>query len=266
MNFAKILSVNKKSKSYIKFSLLIFLTLNLSMHGNCRWDYIKIWPEAGKINLNSIFLIEGVFAPGHHPLQNINKGVKVILKSKRDTVSLEVIQSNIGEYGNLSQVILKPMRQLKPNTKYEIVLVGFDCDIQRKYNEEKDRYDKNEWTTTNIIDSIAPVFIVPPKEISKKYTSYGCGPGVEVFFNYKDQDASKCLIKAIVKDTKTDRITEYYLKPINDTISVGHGMCSGAFELENHEKYEITFIIMDSSGNSNKLIDYKLLFTRPEKS
>jgi hypothetical protein len=49
------------------------------------------------------------------------------------------------------------------------------------------------------------------------------------------------------------------------TIKIGHGMCLGAFLFENGDDYEISFDLMDASGNTTNWTDDKIEFTKPEE-
>jgi hypothetical protein len=72
------------------------------------------------------------------------------------------------------------------------------------------------------------------------------------------------MVKAVVKNLKTGSTTAYYLHPKVDQVSVGHGMCSGGFYFNEGTDYEVTFALMDASGNQSKGYSNPVRFTRPE--
>ncbi len=238
--------------------LILFFRSYFSL-SNCRDQWLRTWPETEKINLNSIFVVEGVFRD--KSLLDLNTKYPVYLKSKSDTIRLMLVKMNIGEAG-LVQAIFKPYRKLKPNTKYKLVIdnLGYD-DLSPRRGKKQ---EKSTWTTTNIIDSIAPIFFEKPQYLFSSYERMGCGPESHVNFLVIKKDFSDCLIKVKVKNPN-NTITDFLIASENDTIIVGHDMCNGAFALKQEGNYEISFGLIDSSGNSIELFDNKLVFVRPKE-
>lgn len=77
-------------------------------------------------------------------------------------------------------------------------------------------------------------------------------------------DKSETFIKAIVDNKSTNCSTIYYLTGNNGKIKIGHGMCSGAFLFHKGEQFEVSFQLIDQSGNST-LTTEKILFAMPTK-
>jgi hypothetical protein len=89
-------------------------------------------------------------------------------------------------------------------------------------------------------------------------------PAVSVNFSYNVNDKSVCLIEATVKNTKTGISSTYYLTAWeNKSIIVGHGMCTGAFVLADEQDYEVTFVLVDASGNKNNAAKQVINFKSP---
>ncbi|SMB98345.1 hypothetical protein SAMN00120144_1060 [Hymenobacter roseosalivarius DSM 11622] len=92
----------------------------------------------------------------------------------------------------------------------------------------------------------------------------GCGPAVNVDFYGVVQDQSAYIVKASVRNLATGEIVSYYLRPvIKDFISIGHGMCSGAFALEKGKNFSVVFTLMDASGNTANWTGKAISFTAP---
>ena len=239
--------------------IIIFFLRSYFSLSNCRDQWLRTWPETEKINLNSIFVIEGVF--WDKSLLGLSTKYPVYLKSKRDTISLKLIKMNIGEAG-LVQAIFMPYRKLKPNTTYKLIIDSLNYDDLSPRRGKKQ--EKSLWTTTNVVDSVSPVFIESPKYLYSSYIRKGCGPESNVNFLALKKDNSECLVKVRVKNPN-NKVTEFLIVPENDTISVGHGMCSGAYDFEQEGSYEISFGLVDSSGNSIELFENKLYFVKPKE-
>ncbi len=71
------------------------------------------------------------------------------------------------------------------------------------------------------------------------------------------------LIKTTVKNLKTGKETTYYIQPEEGKINVGHDMCSGAFDFDDSENYEVGFSFMDASGNLTEWTGDRIKFTKP---
>jgi hypothetical protein len=57
--------------------------------------------------------------------------------------------------------------------------------------------------------------------------------------------------------------TSYYVEPVKGNLNIGHGMCSGAFNFDEGDDYEIEFSIMDESGNMTAWTGDRIKFTKP---
>ncbi len=231
------------------YLILFFLFSSLLLFSNCRFDWLEVWLKSNKINLNSIFVINGYYSDSS--LIKLGAKHNVYLKTKNDTISLKVVQMNIGEYG-LVQVVLTPNSKLKPNTTYRLFI---------KWTDKGFEYAR--WRTNNHQDLTAPIFSEKPQYANSSYMLAGCGPESFVFFKTKIKDKSDFLIKVSVTNPM-GKTSEFLLMSKNDTISVGHDMCRGAFALKEDGKYDISFDLMDSSGNKTNNLNNKLYFVRPK--
>ena len=90
----------------------------------------------------------------------------------------------------------------------------------------------------------------------KNLTYFGCGPAISISFKIKGEDKSELFVRASVKNEKSGTTTDYILNIEDGEVSIGHGMCSGAFNLEEGGYYEVSFCLIDQSGN-------KTSFTKP---
>lgn len=102
-----------------------------------------------------------------------------------------------------------------------------------------------------------------PTVEKKESTMYGCGPSSHVIFSNPATDDSELLVKTTMKNAKTKEETTYYITPYRDTISVGHGMCSGGFSFKRDNDYEVEFAFIDSSGNTTAWEGERIKFSSP---
>lgn len=231
--------------------IIIFLAIIIfnDIHGRCS-DTHLIWPTTEKINCNTIFIFEesiGTYTKDLKekiPVELLPKK-GLLLKHGKDTIRLDIV-SNISNKFGFSQIIVKPRRNLKPNTKYRFVtyndkneLIYFDIIIGRKY-----------WETNNFTDNSNPILSKAPIFIEDK-TCYNesfehCHDAV---FKFKAKDKSKCVIKLTIVNSSDGSSNEIICFPHKGLIYIGMNECYYGYEFRLGQEYEITFQLIDSSNN-----------------
>jgi hypothetical protein len=243
-----------------KISLIAFFVL-LSSHlsAKCASGGLDFFPTGKEIKLNSIFMVEGYNSESI--INGINKEYPIYLKSDNHIVKLKILERRLGAYG-LSQVLLQPTELLMANKEYEIIIDNYPVNepLRRKKSEVF-----RKWKVINKKDIKKPMFEDFPKEVRKVSEMYGCRPEVFVKFRFNVSDESECLIKTVVRDIKTNGQRTYYLPISKGEVEVGHNMCAGAFKYEYDEDYEVTFSIIDASGNENSKDAKTIAFKSPKQ-
>ncbi len=243
--------------------ILILLLTTVDGFSKCSSDGLYFWPAGQTINENSIFVIDG-YATSQTIISGLGTSYKVYLKSAGQIVNLKVQETLVGQF-NLTQAILRPENNLTVGVTYELViesLTAYDNEAYR-YNSSTRQIEKIKWTVTAGQDTVAPAWTTSPKFKNDSYQMYGCGPAVNAFFTFSATDNSEILIKTIVKNISTGLETTYYLKPDSNSITVGHGMCSGAFTFYNSDDFEVEFSLFDASGNITNWTGNRIKFKRP---
>jgi hypothetical protein len=215
----------------------------------CKSDGLYFWPKNTSINKNSIFVISG-YAQSQTIINGLGKNHKVFVKSGKLKIQLFVQKIYVGTFG-LTQAILKPIKELKEGLTYELIIenLGEKAGQVSKYNSDSGKNEKIKWKVSSKKDTSPPIWINKPIFRKNTYQGFGCGPAVYSKFTFSASDNSEFLVKTTLKNKTTGKETTYYIDYNIDQIEVGHGMCSGAFSLEDGIKYEIEFSLMDSSGN-----------------
>ncbi|UYZ57522.1 hypothetical protein [Hymenobacter latericus] len=71
----------------------------------------------------------------------------------------------------------------------------------------------------------------------------------------------------MVRDSANRSATAYYLQPDdNGRITVGRGMCAGAFALERGHRFAASFALMDAAGNPTPWAKPGIAFVRPTEA
>ena len=93
----------------------------------------------------------------------------------------------------------------------------------------------------------------------------GCGPSIWVIFQLSGYDKSELFVRATVKNKATGKTTTCIVEIKDGYVSIGHNMCSGPFNFDDGNEYEVSFRLFDQSGNEGEVAS-AIAFTRPEPS
>ncbi len=235
----------------------LFLTINFSVNAVCMYTGINLWPTQQYISTNSIFVIEG-YNGSQDLIRQLNKKNKIYLTCNSERISIKVLRILEGQF-LLTQAILKPERELINGKTYELHI-----DSLGEY--DKDEYKVVKWTVNSISDNEKPIWDCEPNFKGYSYSRMGCGPSKHVHFCGSFIDNSPTLIYAKVFDKKNKTNSHYFIKSEDQQISLGHGMCGGAFFFEEGVNYEVQFGLMDASGNENLELTEPIDFINPNKN
>jgi len=247
------------------FILFAFLILAAIAKADCSGSGIGVWPYTSNLKANPVIVIE-FYGSSQQIVSGLNNKYSIYLKSGKEKISLLIIEVCKGQF-RLIQVIVKPATELKAGKEYQLMidnLPGYEG--IHKWNKETHKTETPAWKVLKEADTEFPVWTKLPKFNSKYYAMFGCGPSFGIVFDLAAADASPVLIKTTVRNTKTGKYSTYYLEPADNKISVGHNMCSGAFDFDSNDPYEVSFALMDASGNPGCFASQPLRFTRPDEA
>jgi hypothetical protein len=237
------------------FTLLTLITTT-DIHADCSSSGIRVFPRTEIISTNPIFIVEG-YAFSQSVINQLNQRNSIYLTSGNDRVSLKVIKTIRGQF-SLTQALLKPTTELISGRHYKLNIDSLD-----EYEQEDFLRDNIGWTVSNEADNTKPIWQVAPSYKSKGMIFYGCGPAVLVNFCACISDNTPVVVYTKVKNIKTNSIADYYINPDSSYLELGHGMCSGAFDFEDGQEYEVTFLLMDASGNTSETETHPIKFISP---
>ena len=181
-----------------------------------------------------------------HPIYLLGDGHKVML---------EVWKINKGMFSQ-SQALLKCAEPLKLGVVYRMQidnLSDYHLNTLSKHNPERSGRQNAEWEVTSTDVIAMPSFLIAPKIKENQFKEYGCGPAVYCVFKMKYSISKPFLLQTELRNVvrKDTTIHSYYLPTNgNELISLGHGMCAGAFRFEARHKYSARFNLVDYNGNS----------------
>jgi hypothetical protein len=242
--------------------VLIGFLCTATGYADCTFTGFQVFPNGPTIRQNSIFVLEG-YGDSQRVISGLNQTYSIYLKSGQKKIKLLVTEICVGQY-QLTQAVLKPETALEAGRGYTLYI----DDLPKNENvnprqETAHRYDLATYMVIPETDLKKPELYGKPKELKKTLVHYGCGPSVHVVFSNPAKDKSDILVKTTVKSLKTGKQTTYYIKPEGNKIKVGHGMCSGAFDFDESQAYEVEFSFMDAAGNLTAWTDEPIKFTKP---
>ena len=233
------------------------------LSAECTNTGMQYYPEQKEISLNSFFIIEG-FAYSQEMINSFKNRIIYLESEKGDLIQLSLEEILIGQM-ELTQAILCPTKELKPNTKYYLKysdqFKDDDSDMMRFYNDKK-KFEKIYWITTA---SESKPFLNPELKIEFEKTEaalFGCGPSAIAIFDVQNKSESEIWYKTEVVEIETNNKSFYYLKDWKGKLNVGHGMCSGAFRFNPKSNYKVRFTPMNTAGESLDTTDW-IFFENP---
>lgn len=239
----------------------VFASVGFNCLADCAGTGLSAFPYQGEINRNSLFVLDG-YAESQHVINGLNNQFPVYLKSGKEQVPLKVLEIHVGQF-YLTQAVLKPETPLIPGKKYQLVIDHLpDYERLGVYNLKTHDFDPVTYFVTDVTDTDAPVWLEKPQEKDKSLAHLGCGPSIHVNFKMNVQEQSEFLVKTTVTNKKTGMETTYYIGGGKEGLSIGHGMCSGAFDFDDSMEYEAKFQLMDASGNVSEETGW-VAFTKP---
>lgn len=239
-----------------KISIIFILLISyFNLFADCENSYITVFPNKSTIAKNSIFIIEA-YGESESLINQLNKKHKIYLQSGNKKVNL-IVKEILKGAKFISQAKLQPEKTLEVGLTYQIIIDSLNSAMSSFFSQPIYNVSKTE-------DLAKPNIISKPKYKNKALIHFGCGPEAYVNFTFNVKDSSELIVKTILKNLKTGKTETYYIVPKNNEISVGYGMCSGAFNLKEGYNYEVKFYFTDASGNGTTWKNKGIQFTAPK--
>jgi len=219
----------------MKTFILAALLFALPSPAKCMSSSWEVWPSVEtQLPLNPRIVIGG-FGTAQREVEKLaSYGPALVAANHR--VALEVKQINAGEM-KISQAVLAPVEALKPGLHYRLAWKKTPPGFAQPAN----------WNAATTRDDLAPSWKSSPIASSGQREELGCGPSENVFVKVDLADDAPTLIRARV--SRGSKTVEYLL-PWNasEPLNIGHGMCSGAFQLTN-DAWSLELSAVDVAGN-----------------
>lgn len=249
-------------KKLISFIMCLFVSV--SVYAICRSNMLSIFPSGQTIKQNSVFILDG-YANSQDIILNLNTKHNIYLLSGNKKIKLIVSEIYVGQY-RLTQAMLKPETELEAGLEYTMHIDSLP--VRERFNRYNNVTKEYEPVTYKVIagrDNEKPQLSQKPSVVNKTFVYFACGPSIHVVFSNPATDSSEIIVKTTVKNLKSGKETTYFIEPNGDKIEVGRGMCSGAFNFDDSNDYEVEFSFMDGCGNLKKWKGKRIKFSKPTK-
>lgn len=235
--------------------LLLLIGLSSSIvFADCSSSGIYVFPASKEIYENSMFTLEGYYF-SQELIKDLDSNYTAYLISKTEKIKLHILDRYQGQM-DLYKVRLKSKGYLTMGEEYELKIIHNESgkvadELMNRYNPETKKYESIQFKVTKKTDKKVPVWGGEISHKENSLTLFGCGPANYAIFESSVIDGSKVLIQVDIRNINSKEINTY-LVPIdieNGLITLGHGMCSGAFKFKSGESYEVQFKPIDECGN-----------------
>lgn len=267
-----------KEMKFLKIISLITTLLFLCniLYSECGNGSVWAYPSGKYISTKPVIILEGYSTS----LIESTKAetIKLYLKNKRKKIQL-IVKSSYKSSFSLELLYLTPVKPLLLGETYELYIEenaefghSQSFNTLKKLNPLTQKMEMKSWTVNTVADTIKPQWKSIPREISKHYSQMGCGPSSHVSFSFDANDSSEFFVRAKLTHLKSSKLQQYLVVPYKPEgakeriLRVGYGMCSGEFELLEHDNYKIEFDLIDFNGNETPWNQPPILFMTPPLS
>jgi hypothetical protein len=256
----------KSDLRVIRWTILVlaFMLVSRSASAECAAQALDVWPRPGSVPVNTVFVVEG-YGLDQSVVENVGP-CELMLVSESERLCLIPDRRYVGEFG-ISQVTLHPERLLTSGTTYALSVNEKSPRVDGWLGDPRrsGALDSLQWTADLPEDELSPKWLGNPKLIKAEVKEYGCGPAIGAEIRVPAQDESPTLVFVTILEPEATAPRSYLLQLTDDLVFVGHGMCSGAFDLAPGAEYQASIDIVDVAGNEAKSPPKEVRFRIPDR-
>lgn len=228
-------------------AVLLAVMLPAQAVSMCALGGYSVWPPPGSVPRNTVLLVE---ARGY--LSSSRRWASVgaaELRGGGEAIRLEPIQRFRGRGGE--QVLFRPVRRLTPGVEYELFVPGLEDGPLTHITFDLPGFVPLRWVAQETEDLTPPVWVGRPRVVAKRYIDWACGSEIEVDVQLPTRESGALLALAELTPTGATRgePQTHLLRVVDGVVSVGHGMCGGAFDVEPGGEYLLRPVLIDVAGH-----------------
>lgn len=221
---------------------VLVLVLSMEAAAKCANEWFDVAPEPG---------VE--LPPSAHVLVTLGGKHRTVTPKLEFVAGPQKIAASVVHvFDGMSQrlVLVKPSSPLPPGVWELLLHLPKETPPSRRFGP---------WKVKKEADSVAPSFAGAPSLGGTDWEEFGCGPGSTIDVKGVTANEPVFIEAAVTVDGKT---TTAVLNPKGDVVELGHGMCSGAFDLNPGTKGSVVVTPIDFGGNRGAASG-ALAFTAP---
>lgn len=207
----------------------VVVLLSLEAGAKCANEWFDVAPEPGV-----------VLPPTAHVLVTLGRKHRELAPTLEFVAGPQKVAAVVVHtFDGMAQrlVLVKPASPLPPGTWELLLHLPKESPPSRRFGP---------WKVKKEADVTAPTFAATPAVGSTNWQEFGCGPGSTIDLKGVKADEPIFIEAAVTVDGKT---TTAVLNAKDDGVGLGHGMCSGAFELKPGAKATVVVTPIDYAGN-----------------
>lgn len=216
-------------RSVMRWLGVVMVLLSVEAAAKCSNEWYGVAPEPG---------VE--LPPSAHVLVTLG-GKHQDLTPKLEFVAgpQKIAATVVHTFDGMSQrlVLVKPASPLPPGTWELLLALPKESPPSRRFGP---------WKVKKEADSTPPSFVSAPSLGGTDWQEFGCGPGSTIDVKGVTANEPVFVEAALTVEGKT---TTAVLNPAGDVVGLGHGMCSGAFQLNPGAKGTVVLTALDYAGN-----------------
>jgi hypothetical protein len=191
---------------------------------------------------------------------------ELMLVSESERLCLNPDRKYVGEF-RVSQVTLRPERLLTLGETYALSVNEKSPRVDEWIGDRRpdEALNSLQWTADLPGDELSPMWLDDPELIEAKITEYGCGPAIGAEIKVRAQDENPTMVLATISEPEARTPRSYLLRLKDDTVFVGHGMCSGGFDLAPGTEFRASIDIIDVAGNAAESPPKEVQFKIPNR-
>jgi len=244
-----------RTSFFVRILILIAVLFSTTTLGKCKEFSFSVMPPPGDVPANTRFLIEG-FGSGQVKVESLKSG-EAVLVSSQSRIALIPEHLYIGQY-LVSQITLKPAEPLMQGIRYTLSVAGIDPADMFSSGDTSSK----GWISNGAIDIEKPTWTSTPVLLDRKTINRGNDPAEWIQVSAPVSDENHCYILVQLKNQIETDYARSYLIPIKrGMIKVGHGVCSGPFNINSGYQYTALLIPCDIAGNCNTAAGRTLHFS-----
>jgi hypothetical protein len=208
-------------------------------HAKCGSRALEVWPRPGAtIAPAERLILEGYGGSQPFVATLSSRSPELVPEVPgRAAVPLRVIATYYGERG-ITQSVLVPSQPLRVNTRYRLDAQGLG----------QHKFGRWSWEVRDRAAGLPPAWTSAPSAAGGDHVRFGCGPARHAYIEAGLRGDDVWVRVGVRAAGQKGPSREFLLRMKDGRLSIGHGMCSGAYKLLPGVAYQVTLVAVDAFG------------------